>query len=186
MNIKEFKDSLGVTMLPVELEKLVYFQTNISGFELYSQGFGLMVDDKSGLKSWSKDPSFLNKLMPFAQANGTGSFYAFWIDGPGRPLNELPVVVFGDEGGVHVVAEHLLQLLHLLTYDAEISVDFDEAYFYRDMDSYEESEDLTAYLEWMEGDYGLKQIEDPDTLIKTARDTYKPAFDQWLSQYVKE
>ncbi len=97
----------------------------------------------------------------------------------------MPVVIFGDEGGVHIVAENILQLLHLLTYDTEITVDFDSAYFYRDEEDYEESEDLSEYLKWMAGDYGLAQIEEPDELIKAAQDKTKEHFEQWFGQYFK-
>ncbi|WP_431608587.1 hypothetical protein [Chryseobacterium sp. 'Rf worker isolate 10'] len=183
VDIAEFKQNLGLSEIPVELEKLIYFQNTISSFENYSQGFGVLIDRKSGLKSWSDDEKFLNSMLPFAQANGSGSFYAIWNNGTDQPLHKMPVVVFGDEGGVHIVAENMVQLLHLLTFDTEISVDFDEVYFYKDEDDYEESEDLSKYLTWMKGDYGLSQIEEPDLLIKSAQAQYKESFDQWFGQY---
>ncbi|QNN42864.1 hypothetical protein [Pedobacter roseus] len=186
INITDFKENLGLSEIPVELEKLIYFQNNISSFENYSQGFGVLIDDKLGLKSWSEDEDFLNRLLPFAQANGTGSFYTIWNDASNQPLNQMPIVVFGDEGGVHVVAENILQLLHLLTYDAEIWVEFDQAYFYKNKNSYEEREDLDQYLKWMKGDYHLNQIEAPDELIKTAQEKYKEKFDKWFGQYFNE
>lgn len=182
MNINEFKENLGLAEIPSELEKLIYFQSNISSFENYSKGFGVLVDDKSGLKSWSEAGDFLARLFPFAQANGTGSFYTIWNDGTNKPLNEMPIVVFGDEGGVHVVAENLLQLLHLLTYDTEIWVDFDETYFYKDEND-EESEDLGKYLNWIKGDYKLNPIEVPDAVIKNAQQKYKASFEAWFGQY---
>jgi hypothetical protein len=43
----------------------------------------------------------------------------------------LPVAVFGDEGGQHVIARHLPALFQLLTFDSEIKVDWDTVYFYR-------------------------------------------------------
>jgi len=186
INITDFKENLGLSQVPSELEKLIYFQNNISSFGNYSEGFGVLIDEKWGLKSWSEDEDFLNRLLPFAQANDTGSFYAMWNDGTNKPLNQMPIVVFGDEGGVHLIAENILQLLHLLTYDTEIWVDFDQTYFYKDKNNYEESEDLGDYLKWMKGDYGLDQIEAPDELIKTAQKKHKENFDQWLGQYFKD
>jgi len=183
INITDFKENLGLSEIPVELEKLIYFQNNISSFENYSQGFGVLIDDKLGLKSWSEDEEFLNRLLPFAQANGTGSFYTIWNDASNQPLNQMPIVVFGDEGGVHVVAENILKLLHLLTYGTEIWVEYDQTYFYKDDNSYEEPEDLGEYLKWMKGDYNLGQVEEPDSLIKTAQEKYKEKFDKWFGQY---
>jgi hypothetical protein len=184
MEINEFKENLGLAEIPVELEKLIYFQTKISGFENYSQGFGVLIDDKSGLKSWSDDEAFLSKLIPFAQANGSGSFYVIWDDNRGKQIDQMPIVVFGDEGGAHVVAENIRQLLHLLTYDAEIFVDFDEAYFYKDKKSYVESDDLNEYLKWLKGDYSLDQIENTEPIIQSAQEKYKEKFDKWFAQYI--
>ncbi|MBP4137403.1 hypothetical protein [Flavobacterium geliluteum] len=183
MDINEFKENWGFTAIPTELEKLIYFQTNISSFENYSQGFGVLIDDKTGLKSWSKESLFIDKLFPFAQANGSGSFYAIWNDETTKPMNEMPIVVFGDEGGVHIVAENILQLLHLITFDTEISVDFEEIYFYKDEDDYEESEDLDEFLKWLKGDYGLDQIQEPSAVISSAQEKHKEAFDKWFGQY---
>jgi hypothetical protein len=64
MDIHEFKANLNLTELPQELEKLIYFQTNECGKEEYSEGFGIRTDNKSGLKSWSKEENFTNKLLP--------------------------------------------------------------------------------------------------------------------------
>jgi len=186
INIIDFKQNLGLNEIPVELEKLIYFQNNISSFENYVQGFGVLIDDKSGLRSWSEDENFLNPLIPFAQANGSGSFYAIWNDGTNKALNQMPIVVFGDEGGVHVVAENVLELLHLLTYDTEIWVDFDQTYFFKNEKSYKESDDLAEYLKWMKGDYNFDQIEAPNELIKTAQEKHKENFDKWFGQYFNE
>jgi len=185
INITTFKENLGLSEIPVELEKLIYFQNNISSFESYSQGFGVLIDDKLGLKSWTENEAFLNALIPFAQANGSGSFYAIWNDGKNKAINQMPIVVFGDEGGVHVVAENILQLLHLLTFDTEIWVDFDQTYFYKDK-SYEESEDLGQYLAWMKGDYDLNPIEAPNELIKSAQEKHHENFKKWFAQYFNE
>ena len=186
MDIKEFKENWGLTEIPTELEKLIYFQTNISSYENYSDGFGDLIDEKWGLKSWSEDDLFLEKLFPFAQANGSGSFYCIWNDGTSKPMNNMPIVVFGDEGGVHIVAENILQLLHLLTFDTEITVDFDEIFFYKDEDDYEESEDLDEFLKWLKDDYNLDKIEDTSTIISSAQDKYKENFEKWFKQYYSE
>jgi hypothetical protein len=183
IDINKFKENLQLEAIPVTLEKLIHFQNNTSSYENFSQGFGLYIDKGYGLESWSGEEGFLNKLYPIAQANCSGSFYAIWNDGTGKELDQMPIVVFGDEGGVHVVAENLLQLLHFLTFDTEISVDFDEAYFYKDEEDYEESEDLKEYLKWIKNDYNLEQIDNPDKLIKSAQLQHKEAFDTWFNQY---
>jgi hypothetical protein len=183
MNISDFKDNLGVTNLPAELEKLIQFQNEQSDFECYSEGFGLMIDDKSGIKTWSEDEQFLERLFPFAQANGSGSIYAFWNDGSSEELSEFPIVVFGDEGGVHVIAENLSALMQLLTFDSEISVYHDEAYFYKDEEEYEESEGHEGYVSWLKENFNLDPITETEKLIQLAQEKYKQTFDSWFKQY---
>ena len=98
----------------------------------------------------------------------------------------MPILVFGDEGGVHIVADNILQLMQLLTYDVEISVDFDDAYFYKDEDDYEESEDHQKYKLWLKNNFQLDPIEDPEIIIKASQDKYKALFDDWFALYYKE
>lgn len=183
MKIQAFKDNLGITDLPPVLEKLIQFQNEQSDFESYSQGFGVLIDDKSGIKSWSEDEAFLERLYPFAQANGSGSTYALWNDGSLLELADFPIVVFGDEGGVHVVADNLLALMQMLLFDSEISVDFEEVYFYKDEDDYEESEGHQTYKNWLKKEFNLEPVEDPDSLIQIAQENYQEDFEQWFQNY---
>jgi hypothetical protein len=181
MTIQEFKQHLNVKELPKELEMLIEFQNN-SGFENYSEGFGLYQDD---LKHWSTDPGFLDSIKAFAQANGTGSTYAFWEDEKEKSLDNMPIIVFGDEGGIHVVAENLLQLMHLLSFDAEISVDHEEVYFYKDEDEHEGTDDHETYCEWLKENFNLDELTDTSKIINKAQENYKAKFDAWVKLYVK-
>ena len=186
IDTNKFRENLKLEIIPEALEKLIHFQNNTASYENYSQGFGVYIDSWYGLQTWSKEEAFLNKLYPIAQANGSGSFYTIWNDGTGKELDQMPIVVFGDEGGVHVVAENFLQLLHMLTYDTEISVGFEYAYFYKDEDDYEESEDLQEYLNWIKNNYDLEQIANPDEIIGLAQLKHKEAFDTWFKQYFED
>ncbi len=183
MDKQAFKENLNLDVLPGVLDKLIDFQNDVSGFEYYAQGFGLTIDDKLGLKSWSEASEFLDKLLPFAQANGSGSFYAIWNNDSSQSIDNMPVVVFGDEGGTHVVAENILQLLQLIAYDTEISVEWNNAFFYKDEDDYEASEDLQKYIEWLKINFNTAPLQDPNATIQAAQDKYKASFDQWFKQY---
>jgi hypothetical protein len=180
MTTQEFKAHLKIEEMPKELNLLIEFQNN-SDFENYSEGFGIYEDD---LNHWSTAAEFQEKLKVLGQANGSGSQYAFWEDVKGKKLGEMPIVVFGDEGGIHVVAENLLQLMHLLTFDSEISVDHDEVYFYKDKDEHEGTEDGPKYSVWIKENFNLDPIEKPDDIIKKAQAKYKVEFDIWLKQFL--
>ncbi|HEX8015648.1 MAG TPA: hypothetical protein VF465_10480 [Flavobacterium sp.] len=186
MKLNDFKKNFNNQ---ITNELTLFFEINDElGFENYSQGFGLYRDDKTGIATWSKDKDFLDKLMPFAQANGTGSMYALWDNSKNKSLNELPVVVFGDEGGYHIVAKNITELMQLLTFDSEISVDHEEVYFYKDEDDYEESENLSEYKNWLKENFNLDSVEEKEAtaIIEAAQKEYKEDFDQWFSQYYSE
>jgi hypothetical protein len=168
---------------PVALLNSLWKLQKRVGFEEYAAGFGLTdYGDTSGLVAgWSKDPEFLAAFVPFAQANGSGSFYALWLAEPGSNLVDQPVVVFGDEGGQHVVARNLGEFLSLLAYDTEISVDFDDAYFYRDDD--EDSDGRDEYLDWL-SDHGLRPVSDPTPIMAAARADYGARFEAFTSPFL--
>lgn len=180
MHLDEFKENFKKYNLSREFIELNNFQDENPD---YAEGFYLLVDDKTGIKTWSNNPHFLDQLMPFAQANGTGSTYVIWNDGTNKPLNESPIIVFGDEGGVHIVAENILQLMQLLTFDAEIMVDFDSAYFYKDETDHEESQYSTKYKTWLKENFHLEAVSEPNEIIENAQSKWKVAFDEWFGQY---
>ena len=170
-----------------ELNLLRAFQER-TGFEEYAEGFGLSeYGDQACLKAgWSEDPAFLARLVPFAQANCSGSVYALWrVDD--QPDNAgLPVVVFGDEGGQHVVARNVRELLQLLGYGPEISVDHDQAYFYLDDDWYEPRAYHHDYVAWLAEQFGLAPAADPDQVIARAQEELGRQFASWASGFLAD
>ena len=182
LKIEKFAKNFPGYPVPEELSLLLTFEQK-HGAESYSQGFSLSAGDESAVASWSKDKDFLKRFMTFASANGTGSVYGIWDDGKSKPLNERPVVVFGDEGGVHIVAKNIVELMHLLTYDAEISVDHEEAYFYKDEDDDEETENAQSYKDWLKEKFNLDEVNDPGEIVASAQNEYKASFDTWFAQY---
>ncbi|GAA4673289.1 hypothetical protein [Phytohabitans rumicis] len=169
-----------------ELNLLMELQDRL-GFESYADGFGLTeFGDTSGIEAgWSKDPEFVRALEPFAQANGSGSMYALWRLDDRTDLATLPVVVFGDEGGQHVVARDLRELLQLLGYDCEISVDWDEAYFYRG-DDHEHTDGHEAYVAWLDEHFGLAPADDPEAVVEAAQHEFGDRFAAWYGPYLPD
>ena len=179
----EFTETLGLDTLPEELARLLALQ-NRTGFECYAQGFGLMAVDKDELSAWTEDEALLGKLYPFAQANGSGSIYAIWDHDTRTSFSDKPIVVFGDEGDAHVVADNLKQLLHLLSFDTEISVVEDGVYFYKDQESYEASEDLDKLVSMNKKYFSLGKLNsqtEVDAMLQKTQDNYKSAFESWLA-----
>lgn len=183
-SLEEFAVQFGSYKLPEDLVKLYEFEQE-HGVESYSECFGLTItEEKTGIKTWSEEEEFYNSFIEFAGANGSGSSYAYWLID--KDLNNCPIVVFGDEGGVHVVAESTRKLIQLLTLDTEISVDFDSAYFYKDEEYYEESENKEEFQEWVKEQFGFDAIEsneEADEIVAQAKRKYKQKFNDFLVKF---
>jgi hypothetical protein len=183
-SLDEFSVQFGDYAVPDDLIKLYEFEQEY-GAENYSECFGLTItDDKTGIKTWSENEEFYNSFIEFAGANGSGSSYAYWLID--NDLNNCPIVVFGDEGGIHVVAENTRKLIHLLTFDTEISVDFDNAYFYKDEEYYEENENREEFQDWVKKEFNFDAIEsseETDEIVNQAKNKYKKRLNDFLTKF---
>jgi hypothetical protein len=182
-NYQEFEEQFGEYKVPVDLKKLFEFQ-NEYGRGNYADSFCLTTIDKTGLKTYSEEESFLNSFIEFATATAGGSTYAIWVIH--ESLEKCPVVVFGDEGGVHPVADSIKDLIRLLTYDTEISVGWDSAYFYKDDPSEVISEYQEVFIQWVKANFALDPVrtdEDADLILKNAADKYGDSLHEFLEKY---
>jgi hypothetical protein len=177
---EEFAKNFAPYSVPPELEKLLAFQEGVAAFGQYSEGFGLLRDDKGGLKSWSNAPAFLSRLLPFAAANGSGSFYALWASGESDNCGSFPVIAFGDEGGAHVIAEAVQGLLCILALDAEPMIGLGGVGYYKDDAKHTSHHD--AYLRWL-SELGLSPAQDAMAIVETAQAKHQAAFQAWFAEY---
>ncbi|RII20737.1 hypothetical protein DSC45_02735 [Streptomyces sp. YIM 130001] len=160
--LKEFTDRIG----PVHYS---------DGFELREYGAD------AGLHTWSENPEFLSRFIPFAQANGSGSDYALWRCDERTDLATLPVVLVGDDGDLYVIARNLTELFQLLAIDSEPLADVG---FLAAGDAEEHSEGHHEFLAWLNQNFGLGPPEDPHALW-TARKESDDRFRAWVSQFVE-
>jgi len=177
---EEFAKNFVPYSVPPELDKLLAFQEGLVAFGQYSEGFGLLRDDKRGLKSWSEDPVFLSRLLPFAAAKGSGSFYALWANSESDHSDSFPVVAFGDEGGAYVVAEDVRGLLRILALDSEPMIDLGGVHYQKD--DAKQTVHHDAYVRWM-SELGLSPAEDPMAIVEAAQAKHQAAFEAWFAEY---
>jgi len=176
-----FINQFGSHKIPNNLEKLLFFFNEVD-FDTFSDGFYLNEYDKKGIEIYSENPDFYNSFIEFACANGSGSSYAFWLIDD--DLENCPIVVFGDEGGIFVVAENMVQLIHLLTFDTEISI-YRKAYFYRD-DDFEESDTHYEFVDWVAEEFGLQKIEtneQANLITEKASANYQAKLNEFLGKF---
>ena len=181
MLLEQLKKRLRTEDLPHTLEQLIAFEAK-HGFESYASGFGLLEDEQASLVGWSTDRAFAAQITPFAQANGSGSFYAFWEKEVGMAVAQRPIIVFGDEGDLYVVAQNFDALLPLLALDNEIYIDEDEA-------SFEEgdpmgSEHHAAFVQWYEQLLQQAPTPQPAATIAAARDQHQADFEVWSQPFL--
>jgi hypothetical protein len=183
-SLDEFLVQFKASQAPDDLLKLFEFQSQFGG-ESFSESFYLYAfNSKTGLKTWSENEEFYNSFIEFATANGSGSSYAYWLID--NDLNNCPIVVFGDEGGIHVVAENTQDFIRLLTYDTEISVDHENIYFYKDEEEYEESENKEEFVNWTKENFGLHAVEteeETELIIKNAKEKFGKKLNSFLEKF---
>ncbi len=188
MEVQDLETIFPGARVPKELIELVSFEQNeLGGQFYYCQGFELIADtDKAGLRTYSEEPDFLDGLVEFAQADGTGSTYALWLgaDRKASP-SQVPVVVFGSEGGYHLVAANLGELLQILTCDAEPMVDWDGVSYFVD-EGKEASEGNHIFQSWLSNKLGLDPVGDADAVVVRAQKKHGQAFSEWMARYCGE
>jgi hypothetical protein len=182
IELKDYRRNFQPLEVPDALVKLLEFANKQDDF--FCSGFELEVDDKGGIRTWSDNPEFLNCLYPIGQANASGSTYAIWRQA--GALGDAPIVVFGDEGGVHIVAANLAVLLRILTLDAEPMVDHESVIYYKDADAAEASEGAADYVEWLAKHFKLNPVtgaKEVEQIVKDAKKLHAKSFEAWFGQY---
>ncbi|MFI1221620.1 MULTISPECIES: hypothetical protein [unclassified Streptomyces] len=165
--LKEFEDSVDD-----------YFA---SGFELI--GFG---EDDGGY------PQLSDRIRPFAQANGSGSTYAIWLRDDRADLATLPVLFLGDEGGVHVAARDLPELLRILASGWSPMGDWDSLHYDDESedgdgdDGYDPCPANPAFRTWLRERFGLEAAEDPNAVVRAAGDELGDAFAAWIGPLIPD
>lgn len=172
MTLQEFKTNFNNQDLPAEMQLLFDFQEKF-GAETYVAGFGLLQNDKSGLRyGWSDNEDFLSQLMPFAEA-GEGSIYCLWDNKTGQALNQMPIVYFDSEGeGENVIARNFLEFIQVLLIP----------------DPYDDwrPENYANFVHVFSEKMLLPIPDSFDAIEDAAADSYQESFDNWKSQYLNQ
>lgn len=169
-----------------ELNRLKELEEQLDG-EYISDGFELVEFGEPRHDGWSDAPEFVDAFVPFAYANSSGSLYAFWGMDDRTDLASLPIVVFGDEGGIHLTALNLRDLLRQLACDRPFSVDWAAARFEEYEGDHRERGGQgphKIYLVWLKQHFGLTPPADPNDLVEAAAGELGHQFTTWVSRYV--
>jgi hypothetical protein len=110
-------EKLGRSMPPVlrDLNRMEFDYAGGAGidFEPYSE-FLSEADTRKWIRAWTGNPSLAGEEYRVFGQDGTGGYAAFWCVRPGAPVLQQPIVFFGSEGAVGVLASHFADYLWLL------------------------------------------------------------------------
>ena len=140
-----------------------------------------------------------HRFVVLGQATHTGSEYLLLRPETPCPVDEWPVVVSGDEGGVAVLAQNLDDWLRFLTlnaqpyvseeweHDATTGTFIDKGVSFEiavAQEEDEETEDNAAYTAWLSATFGLLPITSPEQaeieVIGPARQHYQAEVDHLI------
>ena len=156
-----------------ELNLLKEFEDGCEG----SYAHWAWMDDFGEMEFLRDDPELLHGLLGFASANLSGSLYALWKRDDRADLATLPVVLLGDEGGIHLVARDVREFLRLLgALGADLACDWDDVYEQGD----DELPARADYLLWLERNFGLTPPDDAWDVIEAAQEELAKEWAAWI------
>ncbi len=177
----EYQKNFEPLEVPIVLQHLFELQNQSEG-AYFCQGFALLCMSGAGPRSYSQAPTFLESIVEFAQADSGGSSYAFWRRDGNVNLSEVPVLAFGSEGGIHVVAENAKGLVALLGLDVAPSIDWAGVVYFRGED-HVPSGNVNALHALMDGGLKVDRVNEGEHVVKAAQDKYEAEFQSWLKVF---
>ena len=191
-------------------EELVKFDKEY-GEEAYAEEFWIVDDEGDffkyflALEDKEKTKEYSQSVKIFASADGTGARYAFWFTDGNTDKNKAPIIYYGSEGEIVLIAENIKDLIKMLSYGCEcMDGSFYHGIYEEDYENYDNFlEYLIDYLpnfltfrEWMRESLGIEPVsienlkngkegesEEIILLQKKAQKKYKKAFDIWQHQF---
>lgn len=119
-------------------------------------------------------------LIGLGEADGGGSLLAFWNDGTGKSIDEMPLVILGGEGEFPIVASNLRDMLLLMSTGEELYIDS----HYASCQFGKCNEGLAAWLKQAYDLEPLASAEEGNSIIAKAVETYGDAFTAWAKEAI--
>jgi len=211
--LENFKKKFSPHPLPNTLVELIKFIDQYKG-ESFADSFYLNDDiEEDFFESWldngetdaEKRKEYAEHMLVFANADGTGSSYAMWIQEGNTNLEEAPIIFYGSEGEIEIVAQNLKELIKILSWGTE-AIGF---YHYADNDDDDEDYDyykqfleyrpnFLKFRKWMKETLAIEPVnidelianeadesEEVKKIVRDAKKKYQKAFDNWQYQFYR-
>jgi len=186
--------------------ELVKFDEEFGG-ETYAESFWIIDDEDDFFESWLHDTpedkikEFSKSMKVFASADATGARYAFWLKDKNTNYNNAPIICYGSEGQIVIVAENINDLIKMLSFGSEgMDGSFSHYIENEDEDFYEDFKDSfpnhLTFRKWMKETLNIEPVnldglindgksesEEIEKLQKKARQKLQKSFDKWQYQF---
>lgn len=194
MDFQEYKQkTLGDEIKASQaLVKLFNFEKKAKGY--YSESFELDTFDDDTFEYYfefdkKQTQEYLKHIKPFATVDGTGGFAAFWV--LGESIDNAPIIVFGSEGNIKIVAKNLFDFMRLLTFDSELM----DGVSTKSLQEYKPSTYKNEFITFLKKEFDLEPVSDITheelygnskesiQITKEAEKLYKDKFIKWHQQF---
>lgn len=158
-----------------ELNLLKEFDDSLGG-QFFAPGFELMKYNKD--LDWfcgDAPDAYLDRLIPFAYATHSGSYYALWRCDDRTDLATLPVIFFGDEGDLWVEAGNLRELFQSLALEPDDPEDRVRLASARQ-----------RYLAWLQQNFEPTSLDNSDDVDGENLAKYTRRFAVWVSEFASD
>jgi len=187
--------------VPSTLKELIRIEEKL-GADSYVISFYLDPDSREEFfnGTFSYENKALNKkvakhFFPLAHIDGTGAKAALWAkDGNGTNLENAPIVEFGSEGQIDIVAKNLKDFIYMLSFGVEPSDGIYSQYVSDNEENYRR-ENFEAYRKWLKETMHIDPVKDLEVwgapkkleaLQEEAQKLYKDKLFQWLYTLIPE
>lgn len=201
--LEKFEKLYAPNKVPNTLKELIKIEEKL-GKESYVTSFYLKPQNKIDFfyctfncedeeTDEKTDDKIFEYLLPLAHIDGTGGVAALWLNnGENTDLENAPIIAFGSEGAIKIVAKNLKDFLFMLSFGGEAldgefyeSVDYAEAYY--------REPNFMEYRKWLQDVMNIEPLKDwkgNDTpkeiyeLQKEASNLYELSFFEFLHKYL--
>lgn len=195
--LEKFTELYKPFAVPNTLKKLIEIEEKL-GADNYVVSFYLNPENAEDFfyLNFSEDEEINKKVsqhfLPLSNLDGTGGSAGFWLkDGRNTDLENAPIIAFGSEGAINVVAKNIKDFIYILSLGIE-GMDGKYPQYIADGEVAYRREYFMEYRKWLKNTMNIEPVKDwkrQDTpkkiveLQKEANDLYKIELYRMLSKY---
>jgi len=187
--------------VPNTLKELIKIEEKL-GADSYVISFYLDPESREEFfeGTFSYDNKALNSkvakhFLPLAHIDGTGANAALWLtDENITDLENAPIVEFGSEGQIDIVAKNLKDFIYMLSFGIE-PMDGGYSQYLSINEEYYRRENFMAYRKWLKDVMNIEPVKDLEVwgtpkkiekMQEEAQTLYRDRLFQWLYRFIPE